>query len=184
MWDHDGNDFRANFMNWIMDLHTGDFSSMLGFQLFLDWQTINTSTKTPYCILLSTAVTIMALTGINLWQTPSLVLRNRNRIRIVHHIFSAIVVLWLVFTAITGQLWALSRWWIGDASNNGDMILLLKQLHVGYVSLFGLTQRLETMKWWSIVGGCSVFLLTSTGLLLFFQVHRAVLRSCGKKKRK
>ena len=109
----------------------------------------------------------MAFSGVAMWQRPSLVRRNRNPIRRVHHGASYVGVAWLLFAACTGSLWALTRWWLRDPTLHADMVLLMKQLHVGYFSFLGLMAPLSNMAWWSIVGGAVVLLpLTASGTAL------------------
>ena len=104
--------------------------------------------------------------GVRMWQNPALVRRNRNRLRRWHHSLSYIAMGWLAFTAATGQLWALTRWWALDPTPHLDMVRLLKQLHVGYFSFGGLVADPgATMAWWCVLGGGVVGLATVWGWL-------------------
>ena len=186
-------------MRLLLDVHTGDFLALFrleddeGFyDEDGDWQWYNFEAfiKAPYCLAFCILLLLMATTGFVQWQTPQLVRKNRNKVRRWHHATSYVAMAWIVLMATTGQSWATVRWWLGDATGEGDMILLMKQLHVGYFSLFGLTNRLETMKWWSILGGAVLGLcLALTGVYLSYSQNivpwlRAQCGLCPKRKKR
>ena len=163
-------------MNTLMDVHTGDigalFRSVHDDGYFDDagewnWIDFGPIIKAPYCALLCAATVLMFISGVAMWQHPGLALKNRNALRRRHHIVSFVAGGWLLFASSTGGIWAMLRWWTGDATEHADMVQLFKQLHVGYFAPVGLWSRATMMAGWSILGGsCLGLALVATGIWL------------------
>lgn len=180
-WNHHADTPEAIFMNCLMSFHTGDIFQILRSpkdERYWDakddewkWYDYDAVIKAPYCIVLGILVFAMIVSGTSMWQKPSMVRRNRNVLRRWHHALSYVVSIWLLLAAVTGQMWAMTRWWIGDPTSDGSMVLLMKQLHVGYFTFIehfttSITPRF-IMTWWCILGGgVLAFAMIIAGTLL------------------
>eukprot|EP00750_Incisomonas_marina_P002918 INCI12769.2.p1 GENE.INCI12769.2~~INCI12769.2.p1 ORF type:complete len:472 (-),score=82.55 INCI12769.2:43-1458(-) len=207
-WDHDAPSAKGVFLQALMRIHTGDFSPFLSLATVAQpqfgnsdsdhWYNVDrgAAVQAPYCMALGLLTVTMAATGTSMFQKPKNVRRNRSALRRWHHFTAMLAVVWLFFAALTGQMWALTRWWgVGDPTRYFDFVRLMKQLHVGYFSIPGISKPARTMVWWSILGG-GVFGLTlaGSGLILTWRVNvlrcskstwcrKLCVQLCGKKKR-
>ena len=199
---------KGVFLQALMRIHTGDFSPFLSLATVAQpqfgnsdsdhWYNVDrgAAVQAPYCMALGLLTVTMAATGTSMFQKPKNVRRNRSALRRWHHFTAMLAVVWLFFAALTGQMWALTRWWgVGDPTRYFDFVRLMKQLHVGYFSIPGISKPARTMVWWSILGG-GVFGLTlaGSGLILTWRVNvlrcskstwcrKLCVQLCGKKKR-